>query len=87
MPSKTPMNPSSASRIQSTQVLTTASHVVINADERRQAKAGNAGKNTFASRAQSAGQTNANKGLAGGGTPKSPSGAGAGGGTKSPKSK
>ncbi|KAK0190797.1 hypothetical protein F5146DRAFT_569037 [Armillaria mellea] len=67
MPSKTPMNPSSASRIQSTQ-----------------AKAGNAGKNTFASRAQSAGQTNANKGLVGG-TPKSPSGGGAG--SKSPKSK
>ncbi|KAK0242921.1 hypothetical protein EDD85DRAFT_813163 [Armillaria nabsnona] len=70
MPSKTPMNPSSASRIQSTQ-----------------AKTGSAGKNTFASRAQSAGQTNANKGLAGGGTPKNASGAGAGGGTKSPKSK
>ncbi|KAK0461986.1 uncharacterized protein EV420DRAFT_139658 [Desarmillaria tabescens] len=60
-PSKTPMTPSSASRIQSTQ-----------------AKTGSAGKNTFASRAQSAGQTNANKGLVGGGAPKS---AGAGGGS------
>ena len=77
------MSPPTASRIQSTQV-------PLNADREKsahfasyQAKAGRAvGKNSFASRAQSAAATNTNKGVVGG----APAGESkASGGTKAPK--
>lgn len=83
MNAKKPMKPTDASRIQSTQVRDRTSYSSSDLADHRpmamQAKGGkNVGKDTFASRGQSAAQNNANKGIVGGGT-----GGKSGGGGKS----